>query len=918
MREKIEPSARRKTTTTSAAMTAVVKFILITACSAAVVVVVAGETDIIAVSAGDERAASVGETAPGYLASKALRFSEHPQSSVAVAGDAVFLRCRTSGHPEDPRIRWLHENRLLPEDREGGLLTLRLSEEPATMSEQLGEYRCVAYAGSGVAVVSLPAKVEAATVGHMPARASRVNVVEAFIGNVAFIECPVPDGSVPQPLVAFFKDGISLTLSKNGRFQLLNGNLLFIRDVAAEDAGEYACSATNHLTGESVRQAGFTELRPLEPRQHEKLRLTYRPKEKYQVGDFYDRFMDPQNKFIFASFFSFSFAPQVTIGEDLSVVCGASGNPSPNITWSKLGGDDLRLPSRDGVLRISDAKADDTGSYMCAIFNEERRYLRGADVAALTPARLGKGPIAPAETVEEGASVALTCQAAGNPEPTVSWFFNGLPVVTTGEKETLANGTLVIQAVDAKRDQGIYQCYASNGIADAGAIARVPLVVAGDHNDLVENGDDDDDWHEGDPASLDHLPALPPSRPKIEQSGRHSALLTWTVAERDKEGREVMPIQFFKVQFREFYRDSGGPRRSEWRTLEDVISPRSRSFEGLGLRDDVRYRFRVVAVYANDDNMHGPLSPRFRLDRDLDSDRAPRRPPVVTEALPLGRRSLRVGWKMTGAVSPAVVEGYFVYIRAKDEEDWLKVTIIGYASHSYVFENLEPDTQYEVRVEAFNFAGRSPASRPMDGVTLAAEATTVKTFDVTTTTNIRKAEEAEATENVLLYVAASVVLAVLLLATVLCCSAVSCARRARARKAAAVGEKYADTAKVISLTSRRGDGLNSRWPPPPPLDSSSPDASQSVAETSFLQYDSATSTLPAANSAAPLRGSLSSLTGGGVVNRDSGCSLSLNPSPSSGAVVRPDSSADSLGYEEYTDEPSRVSWKRRRRSEDFS
>ena len=34
--------------------------------------------------------------------------------------------------------------------------------------------------------------------------------------------------------------------------------------------------------------------------------------------------------------------------------------------------------------------------------------------------------------------------------------------------------------------------------------------------------------------------------------------------------------QFFKIQFREFRR---GGVRSEWRTLDDVINARSRSFE---------------------------------------------------------------------------------------------------------------------------------------------------------------------------------------------------------------------------------------------------------------------------------------------------------------------------------------------------
>ncbi len=88
---------------------------------------------------------------------------------------------------------------------------------------------------------------------------------------------------------------------------------------------------------------------------------------------------------------------------------------------------------------------------------------------------------------------------------------------------------------------------------------------------------------------------------------------------------------------------------------------------------------------------------------------------------------------MRSAVSPAVVEGYFIYIRraagaeeVEDEEDeddvgeqqqrgrrrrrrkrrrrrrpgkFRKVTIIGHASHSFIFEGLKPGTMYEIKVQ---------------------------------------------------------------------------------------------------------------------------------------------------------------------------------------------------------------------------
>ena len=61
------------------------------------------------------------------------------------------------------------------------------------------------------------------------------------------------------------------------------------------------------------------------------------------------------------------------------------------------------------------------------------------------------------------------------------------------------------------------------------------------------------------------------------------------------------------------------------------IGARSRSFEVLGLSDEVKYRFRIVSVFADDDNRHGDLSRRFKPDPEYDTDRPPRRSPTITQ-----------------------------------------------------------------------------------------------------------------------------------------------------------------------------------------------------------------------------------------------------------------------------------------------
>jgi len=126
--------------------------------------------------------------------------------------------------------------------------------------------------------------------------------------------------------------------------------------------------------------------------------------------------------------------------------------------------------------------------------------------------------------------------------------------------------------------------------------------------------------------------------------------------------------------------------------------------------------YRVIAVYENNDNKPGGLSKKFRLDPHS-GDLAPRLkapsiPPEITEVLPLGRDSLRIGWTMDrrAFVSKDSVEGYFIYFRAKSGPT-NKITIMGSTSHSHIIDGLIPGTEYEIKIRAFNLAGTSPASR---------------------------------------------------------------------------------------------------------------------------------------------------------------------------------------------------------------
>ena len=201
----------------------------------------------------------------------------------------------------------------------------------------------------------------------------------------------------------------------------------------------------------------------------------------------------------------------------------------------------------------------------------------------------------------------------------------------------------------------------------------------------------------------------------------------------------IIPVKFFKIQFREFL---GGGRggRSDWHTLNEVIDPEVRAFEILGLKSDRKYKFRVVVVFDNNDSKTSPLSKKFRLNAKdyLSLSPKPKKPtqsPEITRIWPLGPTSLRIGWVLnsnsntssssSGKVEPEIIEGYFIFYKTATtgvsgsiDEKFKKITILGATTHSHIIEALVPQTEYKFKISSFNLSGSSPASNVSTNSTL--------------------------------------------------------------------------------------------------------------------------------------------------------------------------------------------------------
>lgn len=127
----------------------------------------------------------------------------------------------------------------------------------------------------------------------------------------------------------------------------------------------------------------------------------------------------------------------------------------------------------------------------------------------------------------------------------------------------------------------------------------------------------------------------PPSKPTINRLSDESVMIRWEVPP-----NSGYPIQFFKIQYKELTR-----KTSRWMTIDEDIPPHVHSFEVRDLRVGHAYRFRIAAVYSNNDNKVGANSDKFVLQKDA-TMRRPMYAPIITNAVPHNMSAILLKWKV--------------------------------------------------------------------------------------------------------------------------------------------------------------------------------------------------------------------------------------------------------------------------------
>ena len=115
----------------------------------------------------------------------------------------------------------------------------------------------------------------------------------------------------------------------------------------------------------------------------------------------------------------------------------------------------------------------DEGDYICQVESYSDPIQQTSSLSVLIPPRVTPFPQSGQYVVREGSSLALECQASGNPQPTISWTKEN-DLLPSGDT-VLVGPALVINAVE-RNHGGLYLCVGDNGVGRE-AVANISLTV---------------------------------------------------------------------------------------------------------------------------------------------------------------------------------------------------------------------------------------------------------------------------------------------------------------------------------------------------------------------------------------------------------------------------------------------------------
>ncbi|XP_036939440.1 receptor-type tyrosine-protein phosphatase S-like isoform X3 [Acanthopagrus latus] len=364
-----------------------------------------------------------------------------------------------------------------------------------------------------------------------------------------------------------------------------------------------------------------------------------------------------------------------------SFVCQANGSPKPVVYWNKKGKKvnsqriEVTVEFDEGagaVLRIQPLRAPrDENIYECVARNSEGEVSVTAKLAIIREDLLPFGfpsiDMGPQlKVVERTRTATMLCAASGIPDPEISWFKDFLPVEPSssqGRIKQLRSGALQIENSE-ETDQGKYECVATNS---QGVRYSSPA-------NLYVRGATD---------TLRRVPprfSILPSNHEIMPGG--SVNITCVAV--------GSPMPYVKWML-----------GTEDLTPEDEMPIGRNVLELNGVRESANYTCVAMSSLGIIEATAQVLVKTL-----------PKPPgtPIVTETT---ATSVTITWD---SGNPDPVSYYIIQYRAKGPDSKFE-TVDSITTTRYSIGGLYPNTEYEIRVSAFNSIGQGPSSTRVEART---------------------------------------------------------------------------------------------------------------------------------------------------------------------------------------------------------
>ncbi|XP_056103019.1 receptor-type tyrosine-protein phosphatase delta isoform X30 [Rhinichthys klamathensis goyatoka] len=379
-----------------------------------------------------------------------------------------------------------------------------------------------------------------------------------------------------------------------------------------------------------------------------------------------------------AGFPTIDMGPQLKVVErtrTATMLCAASGNPDPDISWFKdflpvntsnnngrikqlrSGGTPIR-----GALQIEQSEESDQGKYECvATNNDGTRYSAPANLYVRELREVRRVPprfsIPPTDNeIMPGGSVNITCVAVGSPMPYVKWMLGSEDLTP---EDDMPIGRNVLELTDVRQSAN-YTCVAMSTLGVIEAVAQI-MVKA--------------------------LPK-PPGVPQVTERTATSITLTW-------DSGNPEPVSYYIIQHK--------PKNSEdsYKEIDGVATTRY-SVGGLSPYSD--YQFRVVAV-----NNIGRGPPSEAIEAKT-AEQAPSTAPRQVRGRMLSATTAIIHWDEPEEANGQIT-GYRVYYTTDPSQhvnQWEKQIVR--TSNFLTIPGLTPNKTYYIKVLAFTSVGDGPLS----------------------------------------------------------------------------------------------------------------------------------------------------------------------------------------------------------------